>query len=63
MFASRQLIIEILLLLAAVSAKTVCDCAWGTVCGEVYVDEELDVDVRLVALMRGTCKMLKNSIN
>lgn len=50
------------MLLAAVSAKTVCDCAWGTVYGEVYVDEKLDVDVRLAALMRGTCKMLKNSI-
>lgn len=59
MFVSRQLIIEILLLLAAVSAKTVC-----AVHGELYVevDVELDVDVRLAALMRGTCKMLKNSI-
>lgn len=46
------------------SAKTVCavhgDLYYTYV--EVDEDEELDVDVRLAALMRGTCKMLKNSI-
>lgn len=39
-------------------------CSRGCVSAdlELDVDLDVDVDVRLAALMRGTCKMLKNSI-